>query len=108
MTLAGQRAGKPWASVLFYNGGLGARPGKDGVSALSWPSNISSTPVEIAERANPIFFQYKRLREGSGGSGEYRGGLGQDIAIDIECEDDIAALFVVERTKFAAPGIGGG
>ncbi len=108
LTLAGRRGSATWASVLFYNGGLGARPGKDGVSALSWPSNISSTPVEIAERANPIFFRYKRLREGSGGGGQYRGGLGQDIAIDIESEDEIAALFVVERTKFAAPGLGGG
>src|ERR1043166_1215233 len=51
---------------------------------------------------------YKRLREGSGGDGQYRGGLGQDVAIDIESEDDIAALFVVERTKIAAPGLGGG
>ena len=69
LTLAGRRGSATWASVLFYNGGLGARPSKDGVSALSWPSNISSTPVEIAERANPIFFRYKRLREGSGGGG---------------------------------------
>src|SRR5262249_42941385 len=57
---------------------------------------------------NPIFFRYKRLREGSGGDGQFRGGLGQDVAIDIESDDDIAALFVVERTKIAAPGLGGG
>ena len=95
-------------TVLFFNGGFGARPDKDGVSCLSWPSNISSTPVEVAERNNPIFFRYKRLREGSGGDGQYRGGLGQDVAIDIESDDDIAALFVVERTKIAAPGLGGG
>ena len=48
------------------------------------------------------------MREGSGGSGQHRGGLGQDVAIDIESDDDIAALFVVERTKIAAPGLGGG
>ena len=72
---------------------------------LSWPCNISSTPVEVAERNSPLFFRYKRLRAGSGGDGQYRGGLGQDVAIDIESDDDIAALFVVERTKFAAPGL---
>ena len=108
VTLAGRRQGRNFATVLFFNGGFGARPDKDGVSCLSWPSNISSTPVEVAERNNPIFFRYKRLREGSGGDGQYRGGLGQDVAIDIESDDDIAALFVVERTKIAAPGLGGG
>jgi N-methylhydantoinase B len=108
VTLAGRRHGRNFATVLFFNGGFGARPDKDGVSCLSWPSNISSTPVEVVERNNPIFFRYKRLREGSGGDGQYHGGLGQDVAIDIESEDDIAALFVVERTKIAASGLGGG
>jgi len=108
LTLAGRRQGRNFATVLFFNGGFGARPDKDGVNCLSWPSNISSTPVEVAERNNPIFFRYKRLREGSGGDGQHRGGLGQDVAIDIESDDDIAALFVVERTKIAAPGLGGG
>jgi N-methylhydantoinase B len=108
LTLAGRRGDKSWASVLFYNGGLGARPGRDGVSCLSWPSNISSTPVEVAERNNPIFFHHKRLRAGSGGKGKHRGGLGQDVLIEIESEEDIAALFVVERTRIAAPGLGGG
>ena len=108
LTLAGRRNGASFASVLFFNGGLGARPGRDGVNCLSWPSNISSTPVEVAERNNPIFFRCKRLRPGSGGAGQYRGGLGQEIEIDIEADDDIAALFVVERTRIAAPGLGGG
>jgi hypothetical protein len=70
VTLAG-RQGRNFATVLFFNGGFGARPDKDGVSCLSWPSNISSTPVEVAERNNPIFFRYKRLREGSGDDGQH-------------------------------------
>ena len=36
------------------------RAGKDGEHVLSWPSNISSTPVEVAERNSPLFFHYKR------------------------------------------------
>ncbi len=47
------------------------RPVKDGENVLSWPSNISSTPVEVAERNSPLFFHYKRLRAGSGGDGRY-------------------------------------
>ena len=68
--------GKPYTTVLFFNGGMGATPVKDGENVLSWPSNISSTPVEVAERNSPLFFHYKRMRAGSGGGGRYRGGLG--------------------------------
>ena len=74
--------GKPYTTVLFFNGGMGATPVKDGENVLSWPSNISSTPVEVAERNSPLFFHYKRMRAGSGGGGRYRGGLGQDILIE--------------------------
>src|SRR5262249_7108754 len=42
--------GKPYTTVLFFNGGMGATSAKDGEHVLSWPSNISSTPVEVAER----------------------------------------------------------
>ena len=34
--------GKPYTTVLFFNGGMGATPVKDGENVLSWPSNISS------------------------------------------------------------------
>src|SRR5215472_2439424 len=74
----------PYTNVLFFNGGTGATAVKDGESALSWPSNISSTPVEVAERNSPLYFHYKRLRAGSGGPGRFRGGLGQDILMESE------------------------
>ena len=100
--------GKTYTNVLFYNGGMGATPVKDGESALSWPSNISSTPVEVAERNSPLFFHYKRLRPGSGGAGKFRGGLGQDILMENESRSPIAMNFMAERTKVAAPGFAGG
>ena len=100
--------GKPYTTVLFFNGGMGATPGKDGESVLSWPSNISSTPVEVAERHSPLFFHYKRLRAGSGGAGRFRGGLGQDILIESRSERPILMSFMAERTRFAAPGLAGG
>src|SRR2546428_5185535 len=59
--------GRPYTNIFFFNGGMGATPTKDGESVLSWPSNISSTPVEVAERNSPLFFREKRLRPGSGG-----------------------------------------
>jgi N-methylhydantoinase B len=100
--------GRPYTNVFFFNGGMGATPSKDGEHATSWPSNISSTPVEVAERNSPLFFRAKRLRPGSGGRGRYRGGLGQDILIECESATPVLVSFMAERTRFAAPGFAGG
>lgn len=94
--------------MLFFNGGMGATPVKDGENVTSWPSNISSTPVEVAERQSPLFFHSKRLRPGSGGAGRFRGGLGQDILMESESESPITLSFMAERTRIPAPGFAGG
>jgi N-methylhydantoinase B len=100
--------GRPYTNVLFYNGGMGATAAKDGESVLSWPSNISSTPVEVAERNAPLFFHWKRMRPGSGGDGRQRGGLGQDVLFESESARPIVLSFMAERTRFRAPGLAGG
>jgi len=100
--------GRPYTTVLFFNGGMGATASKDGEHVLSWPSNISSTPVEVAERNSPLFFHYKRMRPGSGGKGTHRGGLGQDILIESESPRPIVMSFMAERTRFPAPGLARG
>ena len=100
--------GRPYTTVLFFNGGMGATAAKDGEHVLSWPSNISSTPVEVAERNSPLFFHYKRMRPASGGAGRSRGGLGQDILIESRSRRPIVLSFMAERTRFPAPGLAGG
>jgi N-methylhydantoinase B/oxoprolinase/acetone carboxylase alpha subunit len=87
---------------------MGATPGKDGESAMSWPSNISSTPVEVAERNSLLLYHYRRLRSGSGGGGRFRGGLGQDVLIESESDTPVAVSFMAERTRVRAPGLAGG
>ena len=108
VTLIGEDAGRRYACVLFFNGGLGGRPSGDGVSALSWPSNISTTPVEVAERAAPVLIRYKRLCADSGGAGTHRGGLGQEALVELTGESGASAFFMTERTEIPAPGLGGG
>jgi N-methylhydantoinase B len=108
-TITGLREdGSTFANVLFYNGGMGATATKDGESAMSYPSNISSTPVEIVESNGPLFVHAKRLRPGSGGEGRYRGGLGQDIEFECTSDTPILAMFMTERIRFGAPGVQGG
>jgi N-methylhydantoinase B len=100
--------GKPYANMFFFNGGMGATMQGDGQSCLSWPSNVSSTSVEISEHIAPLRFHHKRLREGSGGAGRHRGGLGQEILLECRAENPIAVSFLAERTRFPAFGIEGG
>ena len=100
--------GKPYANMFFYNGGMGANMRGDGISCLSWPSNVSSTAIEITEHIAPLRVHYKRLRPDSGGPGRHRGGLGQEIALESRSETPIAVSFLAERTIFPAFGIEGG
>jgi N-methylhydantoinase B len=109
MNQSGVRSGvKPYANMFFFNGGMGATMQGDGQSCLSWPSNVSSTSVEISEHIAPLRFHYKRLRPGSGGAGRHRGGLGQEISIESRSENPIAVSFLAERTVFPAFGTEGG
>lgn len=109
MNQSGVRAGgKPYANMFFFNGGMGGNMRGDGVTTLSWPSNVSSTAVEISEHIAPLRFHHKRLRPDSGGPGRHRGGLGQEILIESRSETPIAVSFLAERTIFPAFGVEGG
>jgi len=100
--------GKPYANMFFFNGGMGGNHLRDGVTTRSWPSNVSSTSVEISEHIAPFRIRHKQLRPDSGGPGRHRGGLGQEIAIEIRSPTPIAVSFLAERTRFPAFGIEGG
>ncbi len=64
--------------AITSNGGTGARPDKDGLSATAYPSGVRGTPVEIAETQTPLIFWRKEFRPDSGGAGRTRGGAGPD------------------------------
>lgn len=109
MNQAGVRdGGVPYANMFFFNGGMGAGSGRDGQNCLSWPSNVSSTSVEIGEHIAPLRFRHKRLRPDSGGAGRHRGGLGQEILIESRSDSPIMVSFLAERTVIPAFGIEGG
>ena len=65
-------------------------------------------PVEATEQAGPVIIWRKELRTDSGGSGEYRGGLGQhmDVGARQGHEFDIQAMF--DRVDHPARGRAGG
>lgn len=90
------------------NGGTGARHDKDGMSATAFPTNLAGTPVEIAETQAPLIFWRKELREGSGGAGRMRGGLGQVIEVESSCGKPFEVLAAFDRINFPPRGQGGG
>jgi N-methylhydantoinase B len=97
------------AEILMFNsGGTGARPGLDGLSATAFPSGVSTMSVEATEQVGPITVWRKDLREGSGGPGARRGGLGQVIEIEAREGYDFHFNAMFDRVENAARGRAGG
>ena len=102
-------SGLPNAEVLMFNsGGTGARPKLDGLSATAFPSGVSTMSVEATEHVGPIVVWRKELREGSGGAGAQRGGLGQIIEIEPRAGYDFYFNAMFDRVENPARGRNGG
>jgi len=93
-----------FAVTAVVNGGTGARPSKDGLSATAYPSGVKGTPVEINEAVAPLLFLRKEYSPGSGGKGKYNGGLGQAIEIKSAIDEDMDLLASFDRIKYPARG----
>jgi Arc/MetJ family transcription regulator len=57
---------------------------------------------EPIQRIAPFRVKYKRLRANSGGPGENRGGLGQEILFENRSESPIAVFFLTEHILLPA------
>jgi N-methylhydantoinase B len=94
--------------AVTSNGGTGARPMKDGLSATAYPSGVKGTPVEIAESITPLIFWRKEFREDSGGAGTTRGGLGQVIEVGSRIGKPFDLLAAYDRIDHPPRGRDGG
>jgi N-methylhydantoinase B len=102
------RDGKIYANRYFLNGGFGGNSRTDGANVLSWPSNISNVPVEVVEQLTPYRIRAKMLRTGTGGAGRHRGGLGQQLDIEVLGDAPLEFRFNAERIATPAAGVVGG
>jgi N-methylhydantoinase B len=88
-------------------GGQGACPHTDGEDAVHVTmSNTLSTPVEALELAYPLRVEQYRLRRGSGGRGEFRGGNG--VIRELRALEPCRFSVVSERRRLSAQGARGG
>jgi N-methylhydantoinase B len=97
-----------FSTVIFHCGGAGARPQKDGLSATAFPSGVRTIPVEATESVAPVVFYRREFRDGSGGPGQFRGGLGQVIELGGAGVNPLALLCNFERVRHPARGRNGG
>ena len=104
MTLSGET----FAQELVFNGGTGARPDKDGLSATAFPSGVLGSLVEITETTTPLRILQRELRADSGGAGEFYGGHGQVIKLGALENTRLTIYGTVDRVRYPARGRHGG
>jgi N-methylhydantoinase B len=101
------RKNQPFTYYETTAGGMGARPGMDGISGVHCHmTNSLNTPVEALEYAYPFRVVAYGYRRGSGGAGEFRGGDG--LVREIELLSDAQLTLICDRRKFPPYGLAGG
>src|SRR5262245_24430238 len=98
----------PFTLTVFQVGGTGARPTKDGLNAVGFPSGVAGVPAEIVESLSPVVLKRRELRADSGGPGTWRGGLGQLTEFARRGTGKWSVSSIADRTAYAAPGLLGG
>jgi N-methylhydantoinase B len=100
-------SGQEFAYYETVAGGMGARPTRDGMSAVhTHMTNSLNTPAEALEYAYPLRVRRYAVREDSGGRGATRGGCG--IIREIETLVAARASLLADRREIAPYGLAGG
>jgi N-methylhydantoinase B len=101
------RTSLPFAYYETIAGGMGARPGIDGISGIhTHMTNSMNTPVEAFEHAYPVRVIRYSLRPDSGGAGKWRGGEG--VIRDFHFLTRSQVTVLSDRRSFAPYGLHGG
>jgi N-methylhydantoinase B len=102
------RTGRKFLCQTIMGGGWGGRAHEDGENATvsMCQGDVQNAPVEMQEIYYPVLVEHQRLREGSGGAGEFRGGLGIEVSVRVLC--DAFTNINVERQRTAPWGLFGG
>ena len=94
--------------ITFNSGGTGARPGKDGLIGIAFPSGVRTMPVEATENVASVIFWEKQLRPDSAGAGRTRGGFGQTMVVGCKNEAEFAVNAIFDRVANPPKGREGG
>ncbi len=103
----GASGDEAWSYYETLGGGMGAHTKGPGLSAVqSHMTNTLNTPIEVLESHYPLRIRKYALREGSGGEGLHRGGMG--LIREYEFLKPASVTLLTERRNFAPKGEEGG
>ncbi|HUN83935.1 MAG TPA: hydantoinase B/oxoprolinase family protein [Terracidiphilus sp.] len=98
------------APFTYYEtmaGGMGARPGIDGIPGVhTHMTNSLNTPIEALEYAYPLRVRRYGYRSGSGGAGQFRGGDG--LIRELEMLTEAQVTLLADRRVISPYGLQGG
>jgi N-methylhydantoinase B len=101
------RTGEPFTYYETAAGGMGARPGLNGISGVqTHMTNSLNTPIEALEYAYPFRVLRYAYRDGSGGDGQFGGGDG--LIREVELLADAQVTLLADRRKMGPYGLAGG
>ena len=109
LSMGGQtREHRPFVLVDMITGAWGGRPDKDGMEAVTNPSqNMSNSPVEVLEAHHPIRVDEYGFVPDSCGAGRFRGGLGLRRRYTL-LNDEATLQLRSDRMAFRPYGLAGG
>ncbi len=91
--------------------GGGASSGGDGYSSIGeWHSvgGLKFGSIEVAEARFPLYFRHHEFRPGSGGDGQFRGGLGVSLDMVLETDKPARGNTAGEGVRYGPCGMLGG
>ncbi len=95
-------------------GGMGGRPGRDGLNTVGFPYTVRNVPVEEVENEAPLLFLGRRFIPDSGGAGQWRGGLAEEMSFtvvpdgDLDTSKPLTVSGAGGRLTYPAEGVNGG
>ncbi|MCZ6654005.1 MAG: hydantoinase B/oxoprolinase family protein [Planctomycetota bacterium] len=109
LTLGGVNpaSGELFAYYETIAGGMGARPGADGIDAVQvHMTNTLNTPIEALEFSYPMRVERYEIVAGTGGKGRFCGGNG--LRRDVRMLCDMTGTLLCDRRDHAPYGLLGG
>jgi N-methylhydantoinase B len=103
-----KRNAEPYTFMLFQCGGTGARPTKDGLNNVGFPSGVAGVPAEVLENLTDLVMARREVRSDSAGPGLFRGGCGQLTTFADRSDHTWSMSAMYDRLKFRAQGMLGG
>ncbi len=98
----------PYIMYSYLGGGQGGAPEGDGLTNGPTAIGVALTPqIETFEHAFPVLYHEYAIREGSGGLGEHRGGLGVVWEVEL-LRGEARMSAMADRATRGAAGVGGG